>query len=488
VTTSVLLTSEGTYPHYQGGVSVWCDQLIRQASGSQFDLFSIIHTPRQRLAFSLPENVRSMDSLSLWGTEEAGCLPLPFSEVYHRRLSTTPAAIAAGFLPLFRVVVRSVFEGPQSDPASLGEAFHALQLYFEKHDYSTTLTSQLAWECFKEIARRQPDFTLDEATTCMRWLVRYLAITARPFVQPSIVHASMAGMAAVPGVLLKLRFGTPFLLTEHGIYLRELYVSLSKMQMTAACRRFLLGWSQAIVRMNYYYADHITCLGEFNRKWQLRFGADLSKIEFVPNGVSARKFFPDPHRRPARLTVLTLARIFPLKGIDNLVRAIAIVHKQAPHIRFRILGEVADKEYFAECLHLVAENQIQDVIEWGVTKEPENEMRAAHVYCLPSVSEGLPYTLLEAMFSGLPVVSTNVGNVAETLGGTGLLVPPGRPDELAHALLTMLDRPGGAELRDRLAEAALERGRRHYTLEKAMRPFLTRYEVMSRCETSCQIV
>ena len=484
---SVLLTSEGTYPFYHGGVSTWCNQLIGHAADVDFHLFSIVHSPSQRMAFTLPANVRGVDKLSLWGTEEAGGLPIPFSESYQRKLQTTADAIARDFLPSFSIVVRSAFDGLAANPAALGKAFHRLHRYFEKYDYAVTLTSRLAWECFKECSTSQGAMAFDEATICMRWLVRYLAITARPYPSVNVVHASMAGLAAVPGVLAKLRDGTPFLLTEHGIHLRELYVSLSRMQVSAACRRFLLGWNQAIVRMNYHHADHVTCLGEFNRKWQVLFGADPSKIEFVPNGVDPRRFYPDPQCRHERKTVLTLARIFPLKGIDTLVRAAAIILARAPETRFRILGEVADTAYFAECERLIRENRLEGAIEFGVTKTPETEMRAAHVYCLPSVSEGLPYTLLEAMFSGCPIVATDVGNIAETLHGTGMLVAPGNPEELASALLTLLVGPGAETLRGSLSAAARERALRRFTLEKSMRPFVERYETLQRCNDIPQL-
>ena len=57
---------------------------------------------------------------------------------------------------------------------------------------------------------------------------------------------------------------------------------------------------------------------------------------------------------------------------------------------------------------------------------------------LSSISEGFPYTLIEAMASGRPCVATDVGGVTEALGSTGLVVPPRRPDDLAQACLTLL--------------------------------------------------
>jgi len=482
-----LLTSEGTYPYHHGGVSVWCDSLVRYTPQADYHLFAVTHSPRLELAFDLASNVRSVNRLALWGTEEPGMAEIPFSEAYNRKLLTTPEVIGRKFIPLFETVVRGAFAGLRSDAVKFGEALLAMHLYFEKYDYAVTLTDARTWRSFLQCARGHQGFLLEDATTCMRWLLRYLAIVARPYQRTDLVHSSMAGLASVPGVLSKMRYGTPFILTEHGIFLRELYVSIASMEANENCRRFLLGWNQAIVRMVYHYADVVTCLGEFNRKWQAYFGADSSKIRFIPNGVDPKRFFPDRGNLPERPTVLTLARIFPLKGIDVLMRAAAIVREQVPNVCFRILGEVADPVYYEKCRRIIQENYLEHSVEFGVTKDPENAFGSAHIFCLPSISEGLPFTILEAMFSGCPVVASDVGNISETLAGTGLLASPNNPADLARALLVLLDGRQAAEMRDNLAAAALKRAHNHYTMERCTQPFLDLYESLAECEQTFQI-
>ena len=82
-------------------------------------------------------------------------------------------------------------------------------------------------------------------------------------------------------------------------------------------------------------------------------------------------------------------------------------------------------------------------------------MAAFDIYCLPSLYEGMPVSLLEAMASGLPSVATTVGGVPEvaTEGRDALLVPPGDPDVLADQLVRLL---GDADLRASLGDAARE--------------------------------
>jgi hypothetical protein len=69
---SVLLTTDGTYPCYPGGVSVWCDELIRHLPDVEFHVFAISYSPSHDTVFPRPHNVASQRILPLWGSEEPG--------------------------------------------------------------------------------------------------------------------------------------------------------------------------------------------------------------------------------------------------------------------------------------------------------------------------------------------------------------------------------------------------------------------------------
>ena len=486
------MTTEGTYPYFKGGVSTWCDQLITSMRHVDFHVFAVVPSPKQPLSYKLPENIVSCRPFPLWGTELAGAQEAVFSKTYARRLRTTESVIHEKFARPFAAIVRSFLE-PHSSPEHLAEAFLTLQQYFGEYDYARTMASPEAWNIFLDGCARwlpRPDRpNLEEATICMRWLLRYLSVVSIPYPKVDVVHASMAGLAGVPGTLCKLRSGAAFLLTEHGIYLRELYVALSRTTNSYRCRKFLHSLNGALVRMNYHYADCVTSLGEFNKKWQIRIGADPEKILFVPNGVDPELFQPRPERRPPRTTVVTLARIYALKGIDILLQAAAIVVKQVPDVRFLILGEVADKPYYQRCLKIVEEHHLQDNVEWGETSKAYEAYNEAHVFVLSSISEGMPYGVLEAMLSGCPVVATDVGNVADVLSGSGVLAKPKDPEDLARALLTVLEGPEAEPRRELLASRALQRAREEYTIEKCVSRFNSLYESLkSSCATTYQTV
>ena len=484
----ILLTTEGTYPHYHGGVSVWCDQLIRSLADREFHVLSIVNSPSREPVFALPENVVSLIPVSQWGTEEAGTRTEPFSATLHRRANHSEAGFEKIFLPAFEAAVGEIFAGASCDADVLGGALSSLYGYFREHDYHEAFASTRTWRIFLRHAHLQPTpLTLADATACLRWLTRFLGILAAPLPDVDVVHASMAGIAGLPGVILHRRRGTKFILSEHGVYLREVYLSLSRSSYSEGCRRFLMGFYHAIARANYHAADVVTTLGCFNARWQERFGADPRRMELAPNGVDPSRFHPEG-AKAARPTVLTLARIYPLKGITVLLEAAALVRAQVPDLCVRVLGEPADAAYFAKCQEIVRRHGLENCVEFSETKKPELEYRSAHVYCLPSISEAMPFVILEAMLSGCPVVATEVGNVADVLAGTGLLARPNDPASLASQLLRLLAGPGAAADREYFAERGLARALHSYTLERAMKKFDQLYTKVPTCNSAYQTV
>jgi len=485
-TNSVLVTTDGTYPCYPGGVSVWCDQLIRQLSHVNFHVFAIAYSPSHLPRFSRPANVLSQQVFPLWGTEEPGLQEENFPAALLRKRRTSDEAISSRFLEPFQLCLRSMLQ-PSSPPEEMANALVALHLYFREFDYAKSMCSLGAWETFLQVCcdlyPRHDRPSLEEAVTCLRWLQRYLAVAAVSFPETELVHASMAGLAGIPGVLQKLLLGSGFILSEHGIFLRELYLSIGRMKHSVRCRRFLFAWYETIARMNYHFADSVSSLCEFNRKWQIRVGADSTKIRIIPNGVDPAVFFPRPAAAdgpPAPgPTVLTMARIYPLKGIDHLLRAARLVLDRIPSVRWRILGDVGDRQYHRHCLEVADRLGIAESIEWGQTSQPACAYRSADVSCLPSISEAMPYSVLEAMFSGCPVVATDVGGIAEMLAGTGLVVPPADADRMARAILSLIEGEGAASYRRDLAARALNRAQSLYTVEKCCSRFEEIYGQLS---------
>ncbi len=181
------------------------------------------------------------------------------------------------------------------------------------------------------------------------------------------------------------------------------------------------------------------------------------RIEVVPNGVDLERFRPAENvvaRDGTALVVVAVARLVEIKGLQHLIAAVA----QAPadvrsRIRLRLCGT---GPYESELRRRAREAGLEAQVDFAglvpYERIPE-ELRGADVFALPSLQEGLPLSLLEAMASGLPVVASAVGGIPAVVrdGANGCLAPAGDAAALGAALVRLAGDPAR---RARLGEAA----------------------------------
>ncbi len=194
-------------------------------------------------------------------------------------------------------------------------------------------------------------------------------------------------------------------------------------------------------------------------------------ITVVPNGADAAVFMPrdagEARRRlgvPEGVPMISyVGKLVPRKGVDTLVEAMGILARRpegAPFLVMAGIGEIRPGlEARARALGVDASIAFlgkvsHDDVGWV--------MSAGDVFVLPSLSEGLPTVVCEAMACGLPVVATAVDGTPEIVDdpATGLLVPPRDPSALATALARVLD---DAALREAMGAEALRRSAADYT-------------------------
>jgi glycosyltransferase involved in cell wall biosynthesis len=142
--------------------------------------------------------------------------------------------------------------------------------------------------------------------------------------------------------------------------------------------------------------------------------------------------------------VTTVASLNHYKGIDVLLRAASAVCSEFDDVRFVIVGGGPDRGTLER---LVADLGIGGrVIFTGIRMDVDEILRLSDIFVLPSRTEAFPNVILEAMASGLPVVSTDVGSVAELIENekNGLRVPSENDERLAGAIRRLLSDPGAA--------------------------------------------
>lgn len=473
---SVLMTTEGTYPHYSGGVSTWCDALIRNMPEVHYTLVPLMMNPHIELKYDPPDNARRVINIPLWGIEEPAefLTDITFAALHVRKRDTTDAVIESRFVPIFRELLDGI-NGAGQDAAGFGRVLLALENYFRDHDYNKTFKSRPAWMAFRErmetwaAANARAAYELPslfDLTESLRWLYRFLMVLNVRVPRTTVTHSTAAAFCGIPCITAKLRNGTPMILTEHGVYVREQNLFLSRFHRLFFAKQFLLNLITAVTRANYHYADVISPVCHYNTRWEVAQGATRDKIRVIYNGVDTDRFAPAEETSKQR--VIATARIDPLKDIETFLRMASLIHATNPHARFAVYGAVADKKYFEKCLALRAELGLEDIVEMGVESPDVVEAyRAADVVVLTSMSEAFPYSVLEAMACGKGVVATDVGGVREALETNGVLVPAGNAVALADAVRKLLDDPAQRiALGTRARAAVIEKFRVDHTIAR----------------------
>jgi glycosyltransferase involved in cell wall biosynthesis len=189
-------------------------------------------------------------------------------------------------------------------------------------------------------------------------------------------------------------------------------------------------------------ADHIVCVSEESARRCIDEGVSRHRIKTIVNGVDIGAFAG--LTLDARGPAVFVGRLSAEKNVETLLRAVAIVVRQRPGFRLRIAGDGKCREALEQLsVSLEVSRHVAFVGEVGHAAEA---LVGASMFVLPSLSEGLPVTVLEAMAAGLPVVAARVGGVPEVVvdGRTGLLVEAGDAAGLAHSIVQLLEDPDRA--------------------------------------------
>jgi glycosyltransferase involved in cell wall biosynthesis len=260
-------------------------------------------------------------------------------------------------------------------------------------------------------------------------------------------------------------FGT---LAVRGVSPRPLVVytvhGLSCSRRASAPVRQFFGWVERFVARR---ADRVISVSERDRRFGIEHGLFPSERTLsIPNGIDLDAFpvpLPPPFSRPGGAEVVTLARLVPQKGLRYLVEAARRVVERHPQVRFTVFGDGPERRALAaQAARLGLGDRFRLA---GAAANAAAELGSYDLFVLPSLWEGMPISLLEAMAAGRPVIATAVSGSTELVidRETGLLVRPGDTAALADAIDALLgDRPRAAAL----GAAARDRVRRDFSVDR----------------------
>lgn len=265
--------------------------------------------------------------------------------------------------------------------------------------------------------------------------------------KPDLVHSQSVRMG-VPAYVARKLWRTPYLVWGRGtdVYLPWLF--------KRPISRLILRNANAVIALT----------RDMKQEMQKIYSRE---VEVIPNGIELQDYRDLGAKAEIRRSlglggderlVLFVGTLRPVKGLPFLIEAMSIMRQHNPVARLMLVGDGQERRGLQG---LVEESDMEDAVtfvgEVPNEKVPEY-MAAADVLVLPSLSEGFPVTILEAMAAGLPVVATRVGGLTEIVedGENGFLVEPRSPQETADRLCLLL---ADDSLRERISRNNREKAK-----------------------------
>jgi glycosyltransferase involved in cell wall biosynthesis len=285
-----------------------------------------------------------------------------------------------------------------------------------------------------------------------------------------VAHSHEFAMA-VYGAWASWRAGIPHVITMHG---GRYYAGRLRRRLALRAAIAASGRTVAVSR---------SLASQLSRDLWIR----RSRVTMIANGVR--------YVRPDRVTlreelglgpddrlVVSIGNLYPVKGHCHLIEAVARLATAHPTVHVAIAGRGGLLESLT--VQARARGVAGRIHFLGLRADVAAVLEAADLFVLPSLSEGLPLALLEAMFARRPIVATDVGEVATALAGgeAGALVEPGNPSALTAAIDSLLSDPNRAA---RLADAAVHRAAAEYDVAHMVRRYAEVYRELLRWPDAC---
>ncbi len=422
---TVGIVVEGTYPYVTGGVSTWLHVLMSNLSDIEFHLYHLKPDSKERKPeYDIPSNVTLIKEIDI------------FSEVEWKLRRKAPERVVEDIFYLITM---------ESDIVEVAEGLMKILMNVTGKNVYYLLSSKAFWNVITEVYRR---FFKTKGFTEFYWMMRNLLT---PFInsfqflpeKDDIFHSVTTGYASLTAIAGKFHYGSPLIITEHGIYHREREKEiLSSRFIPEEYKKMWIGFFKTISALAYRSSDFLTTLFKKNQIFQKELKADESKMSIIPNGVDVEKF-DLPKEKHEGFVVGFIGRVSKIKDVKTAIKAIKVAKDDIKDLKFLVIGPKDEEEYYDECQMLVELMDLGDTVEFLGPQNVLEYYPKIDVLLLSSVSEGQPLVILEAMASGTPVVATDVGAcremVEDELGRSGFIVPPKDYIGIAKALIKLYE-------------------------------------------------
>ena len=258
----------------------------------------------------------------------------------------------------------------------------------------------------------------------------------------------------------------------------EMAVDLWKSRGHLAIDRRLANWCDKVVGNSHAVVDFYRKAGLPEEKLAMIYSGIAPEAAPSVDRAEVRRSFGWPAETPL---VVFAGRLMAQKSVQTLVDALDVLQHVRPGVRSLIVGEGPERSVLEETAH---DYRLDDKVKFlGHRGDLPRLVAAADMLVLPSLYEGLPNVVLEAMELGKPVVATAAPGTTEVVvdGETGLLVPLRNPPALAKAIRTLVDDPERAKT---MGAAGRTRVEAEFGVGRMIEGFATLYEELARGKRS----
>jgi starch synthase len=249
-----------------------------------------------------------------------------------------------------------------------------------------------------------------------------------------VIHAhSHLYSSTVFCALMRMVGSSPLVVTNHGLISSIAPMWLQKI------------YIPTVAKWVYNTADKIICYTETEREQLIDLGIHPEKLAVIHNGIDTELFAPLTDVTPKK-QFLWIGKYVPGKGVEYLLRGFQLFSRDFPDYTLLMIGRGPEKE---DCLRMIEDLGLTEMVvlrDFVDNKDLPEIYQQSCLFVLPSLMEGVPRSILEAMACGVPVACTKLPQLVKIVSGCGMLFPVKDPEALAAALSTLVSDPEMAQI------------------------------------------
>ena len=472
----ICIICEGNYPYVTGGVSSWVDHLIKMSKGKH-EFYIVALIPNQEFAkmkYELPENVIEVVNIVLNQFE------VPRNKLEYRAKITIDLEI--------KERVEQLLNFNELTSEQLIENIEFFSKYNKRQQLNLVL-NETFWEGIVEYYNKNK---FEKGLNLFYWTYRNLflnlislGIVKLP--EADIYHSVSTGYAGILTALVNYRKKGKTLITEHGIYSREREEDiLGSSWIDKKFKEEWIGYFNTMCEAGYKYSDKVVTLFEYNRQYEISHGADEKITAVIPNGIDVEEFSSLEKYKKESFSIGSVLRVVPIKDIKMMLKGFKIVASRIKNIHLYIIGPTDEnKEYYEECVNLMDELELNNRVTFTGKTDVKEYYKFLDLFILTSILEGQPLSVLEALASKIPCITTDVGDCREILtektevGQAGMVVSPTSYRELAKGIINLYN---DKEKREQMGENGLKIVEKYYKNEYFEKSYEDLYETFVQKE------